>query len=387
MLLEYVPRNLLKIANELGACSLKEFYEPEEFIAYTGSLIFPMGFDLNGKLIACDLGDFPHLLVAGTTGSGKTSFIQSLIVGLCASYTPDDVKIITIDSKGTEYSFLNQIPHTLIPTIFDPHKTAGAIIWLCSEAHDRMNRFIALNLRDIKSYNQQASSSDSRLPHIIIVLDDYSRLLPSDDFYFLDDALQSLGMLGRVVGIHIILSTSIPSSKIISSSVKANIPNRIAFRVASKADSRMIIDEKGAEKFANEGEFMFKGKYGLIIGQRILHADCEELCGIVGFLAESRDIEVGNNIIGNLQSTHLNDKELTVHTMGSDELLLEAVELVLEAGEASVSMLQRLLKIGYARAGRLIDDMAARGIISASGGSKTRDVMITREQYHQLIGD
>ncbi len=360
---------------------LREVLESKAFLNHPSKLSFALGKDIAGKAIVADIAKMPHLLVAGATGSGKSVCINSLIVSILYKASPEDVKLILIDPKVVELNHFNGIPHLLIPVVTDPKKAAGALNWAVQEMTNRYKLFADKGVKDLHSYNEKIKESEeSKLPQIIVIIDELADLMmvaPGE----VEDAICRLAQMARAAGIHLVIATQRPSVDVITGLIKANIPSRIAFAVSSHADSRTILDMGGAEKLLGRGDMLF---YPVGASKPVRVQGC--------FVSENEVDAVVNHIKASYQTPSYDmdvieeiaaDKEKQVDD-DYDELLPDAIEIVIDAGQASISMLQRRLRVGYARAARMIDEMEARGIVSGFEGSKPRKVLITREEFEEL---
>ncbi len=378
----------VEIPNEtIETVPLREVLESTEARKHPSRLAVGMGKDNSGKCIVGDIAKMPHVLIAGATGSGKSVCINCIICSILYRATPEEVRLIMIDPKMVELSIYNGIPHLLVPVVTDPKKASGALQWAVAEMTDRYNRFAERHVRDMKGYNLSLGPDEKPMPQIVIIIDELADLMmvsPGE----VEDSICRLAQLARAAGIHLVIATQRPSVNVITGVIKANIPARIAFTVASYVDSRTILDVGGAEKLLGRGDMLF-APAGSNKMQRVQGAwvSDDEVHAIVEYIKERHDVDYNEEVI-----QHMNKAEDTSdgdpdepNDDDYDELLPQAVEIAVEAGQASISMLQRRLRIGYARAGRLIDEMAARGIVSQSEGAKPRNVLITREQYNMMF--
>ncbi|HPZ06404.1 MAG TPA: DNA translocase FtsK, partial [Clostridiales bacterium] len=336
-----------------------------------------------GEPVIADISKMPHLLIAGATGSGKSVCINCLIMSILYKSSPDEVKLLLIDPKVVELGVYNGIPHLLIPVVTDPKKAAGALNWAVQEMVNRYKLFAEKNVRDIKGYNALVSRTDDEpvMPQIVIIIDELADLMmvaPNE----VEDAICRLAQMARAAGMHLVLATQRPSVDVITGVIKANIPSRISFAVSSQVDSRTILDMAGAEKLLGRGDMLMhpvgKPKPVRIQGANITDAEIER---VVEYIKAQGDAEYDDEIIEEINS---DDKPDTSDDGDNDELLPQAIDLVIDAGQASVSFIQRKFRVGYARAGRIIDQMEARGIISGHEGSKPRQVLITKQQWHEM---
>jgi len=360
---------------EISSVPLREVLETADFQQASSRLSVALGKDITGLPIIADLAKMPHLLVAGATGSGKSVCINTLIVSILFKARPDEVKFLLIDPKVVELSTYNGIPHLISPVVTDCKKAAAALRWAVQEMERRYALFAAAGVRDIARYNEMIE--DDRLPLIVIIIDELADLMmiaPVD----VEDAICRLAQMARAAGLHLVLATQRPSVDVITGTIKANIPSRISFAVSSQVDSRTILDMAGAEKLLGKGDMLFypvgAGKPRRIQGAFIADSEVEEL---VKFLRSQLEPEYTEGVTA---YEELGDKR--ARESFEDELLEEAVRMVLETGQASVSMLQRKFRVGYTRAARLIDTMEEMKIIGPNIGSKARDILMTSDQVY-----
>lgn len=365
---------------------LREVIESKEFNEHKSKLSFALGKDITGRDIIADIAKMPHLLIAGATGSGKSVCINTIIISLLYKVSPKDVRLIMIDPKVVELNNYNGIPHLLFPVVTDPKKAAGALNWIVQEMAERYKMFADAGVRDLERYNKlQAEKQEELLPQIVVIIDELSDLMmvaPNE----VEDAICRLAQMARAAGIHLVIATQRPSVDVITGLIKANIPSRIAFAVSSSVDSRTILDMGGAEKLLGRGDMLYYpvGAHKPIRVQGAYVSE-KEVEKVVDFIKKQQiEVEYNEDAIEEIQSV---DKQLKGSEHEVDELFSEAIEIVLDAGQASISMLQRRLRIGYARAARMIDEMEVRGIVSGFEGSKPRDVLITKEEYEEKYRD
>lgn len=359
---------------ELSGVALREVLEAEEFQHSMSGLTVGLGKDIAGQPIVADLAKMPHLLVAGATGSGKSVCINTLITSVLFKARPDEVKLVLIDPKMVELSNYNGIPHLLTPVVTDAKKAASALNWAVQEMERRYEVFATAGVRDISRYNEL--HSEGKLPLILIIIDELADLMmvaPVD----VEDAICRLAQKARAAGLHLVLATQRPSVDVITGTIKANVPSRISFAVSSQVDSRTILDMAGAEKLLGKGDMLFypvgAAKPLRVQGAFIADGEVEDL---VAYIKQQAEPEY-NDGITTVETGNAN-KEDQPHF--EDELLEEAVRMVLETGQASVSMLQRKFRVGYTRAARLIDTMEEMKIVGPNMGSKARDIIMTSEQ-------
>ncbi|MBS4539903.1 DNA translocase FtsK 4TM domain-containing protein [Clostridium sp. D2Q-11] len=356
--------------------NLRDVLETKEYSDLESKLSFALGKDIAGKPIVANIEKMPHLLIAGATGSGKSVCINTLITSILYKSKPDEVKLLMIDPKVVELSIYNGIPHLLIPVVTDPKKASFALNWAVQEMNKRYNLFAENSVRDIKSYNSKSQKDESmtRLPQIVVIIDELADLMmvsPGE----VEDSICRLAQMARAAGIHLIVATQRPSVDIITGTIKANIPSRISFAVSSQADSRTILDMGGAEKLLGKGDLLFY-PVGASKPKRLQGAyiDEKEVEKIVSFLKKDNAADYKEEIIENI------DKDINTEFDDTDELLPSAIELIIDEGQASISYLQRKLKVGYSRAARIVDEMEERGIVGPHEGSKPRKVLVTREE-------
>jgi S-DNA-T family DNA segregation ATPase FtsK/SpoIIIE len=359
---------------------LREVIESEAFKKQKSKISFSIGKDVAGANIVADLSKMPHLLIAGSTGSGKSICINSLIASILYKATPDEVKLLLIDPKVVELSIYKNIPHLLVPVVTDPKKAAGALNWAVMEMTERYKKFAANNVRDIYGYNNINKEGIDKLPQIVVIIDELADLMmvaPGE----VEDSICRLAQMARAAGIHLVVATQRPSVDVITGLIKANIPSRISFAVSSHIDSRTILDMGGAEKLLGKGDALFypvgASKPIRVQGAFVSEKEIEKL---VNFIKDQVPVSFNNEIIKEIEQRVELDEETDV-----DELLKDAIKIVVESGQASILMLQRRLKIGYSRAARLIDQMEERRIIGGFEGSKPRKVLVSKEDLDEMI--
>ena len=367
---------------------LRDIIDSEEFKDSKSKLSFALGKSVSGDNVITDIAKMPHVLIAGSTGSGKSVCINTLITSILYKAKPSEVKLIMVDPKVVELSVYNGIPHLLIPVVTDPKKAAGALAWAVQEMVNRYSLFAQKNVRDIKGYNAQLDKEgvDGKLPQIVIIVDELADLMmvsPKD----VEDAICRLAQMARAAGMHLVIATQRPSVDVITGIIKANIPSRIAFAVSSQVDSRTILDSVGAEKLLGKGDMLFypsgASKATRVQGAFISDGDVEK---IVDFLKKDGEAVYSDDIMEKIEKANSTDKEIDENSEDdeADPFLQDAIEAVIEIGSASASLIQRRFKVGYARAGRIIDQMEARGIISGYQGSKPREVLMSKERWQEL---
>jgi len=370
---------------DLTPVYIREVIESEEFKNSKKNLTVCLGKDISGNCISTDLVKMPHLLIAGATGSGKSVCINSLIVSLLYKYSPEDVKLLMIDPKVVELSVYNGIPHLLIPVVTDPKKAAGALNWAVNEMTRRYQLFANNNVRNIESYNELYAKNkiENKLPLIVMIIDELADLMIvcAKD---IEDYIGRLAQMARAAGMHLVIATQRPSVDVITGVIKANIPSRISFAVSSQIDSRTILDMAGAEKLLGKGDMLFSpagaSKPIRVQGAFISESEVDK---VVSYIKDQEDEPVvyENDIIDEI------DTATSSGNSDKDELLDEAVRLVIQTKQASTSLLQRRLRVGYNRAARIIEQMENRGIISERDGSKPRQILIdeNNEEYGDLF--
>lgn len=359
----------------------KEIINSDEFKNLDTLLPLGLGKDIQGKTVVSSIEKMPHLLIAGATGSGKSVCINSIILSILYKSNPDDVKLILIDPKVVELSIYNGIPHLAIPVVTNPKKASFSLNWAISEMERRYKIFSENHVKDIRAYNNKnVNETLEKLPFIVIIIDELSDLMMACAGE-VEDAITRLAQMARACGIHLIIATQRPSVDVITGTIKANIPSRISFAVSSQIDSRTILDNSGAEKLLGKGDMLFlpSGKSKPIRIQGAFITD-KEVENIVSYLKNMNDSDYNEKIIENIEKSTESANSIS----GSDELFNEAVKIVVEENSASISMLQRRMKIGYARAGRIIDEMAEMGIISGYEGSKPRKVLVDKSYLEEL---
>jgi S-DNA-T family DNA segregation ATPase FtsK/SpoIIIE len=361
--------------------TLKEILQSEEYQTLDSNIPLSLGKDITGKTIISSIDKMPHLLIAGATGSGKSVCINTIIMSILFKAHPDDVKLLLIDPKVVELNIYNGIPHLLIPVVTDPKKAAIALNWAVTEMERRYKLFANNNVRDIKSYNLKFSNKpEEKLPNIVIIIDELADLMMVAAKE-IEDYICRLAQMARAAGMYLIIATQRPSVDVITGTIKANIPSRISFAVSSQIDSRTILDMSGAEKLLGKGDMLFSPSH-LSKPVRVQGAfvSDEEVKRVVDFLKSQNTAEYDEEVISTIE----NEMKSNDLTNDVDVLLPDAISIVVEEGQASISMLQRRLKIGYARAARIIDQMEERGIVSGYEGSKPRKVLISKEELDSI---
>lgn len=367
---------------------LRDIIDSDSFKNHKSKLAFALGKDVAGNEVVTDIAKMPHVLIAGATGSGKSVCINTLISSIIYKAKPSEVKLVMVDPKVVELSVYNGIPHLLIPVVTDPKKAAGALAWAVQEMVNRYSLFASKNVRDIKGYNEalEGEGEGHKLPQIVIIIDELSDLMmvsPKD----VEDSICRLAQMARAAGMHLVIATQRPSVDVITGIIKANVPSRISFAVSSQVDSRTILDMAGAEKLLGKGDMLFypagAPKPVRIQGAFVSDKEVEK---IVDFVKNNGEATYNDEILKQIENANSTDKEIDSQEDDddTDPLLMEAIDVVVETGQASTSFIQRRFKVGYARAGRIIDQMEERGIISGFQGSKPREVLMTKERWEEL---
>ena len=373
---------------------IRDVIESRTFAEHRSQVAFAVGKDIGGSCIVGDIAKLPHVLIAGTTGSGKSVCTNSLIVSMLYKSTPDEVRFIMVDPKMVELAPYNGIPHLLIPVVTDPKKAAGALQWAVFEMMKRYKAFSEKGVKDLAGYNALSETDEEvkKLPTVVVVIDELADLMLVAAKE-VEDSICRVAQMGRAAGMHLVIATQRPSADVITGLMKANIPSRIAFAVASSLESRIILDTPGAEKLVGKGDMLYfplgSGKPTRVQGCFITP---EEIERVVKFVKETGEADYSDDVMQKIEEVmRKDDKGSSKQAAASgeakddgDELLPAAVEVILETGQASVSMLQRRLKLGYSRAARLVDQMEERGIVGPFEGSKPRQVLIDRAKWQEL---
>ena len=380
----------IEVPNKASAVvGIREIIESPAFTASKSKLTVAMGKDIGGNVIVTDIAKMPHGLIAGATGSGKSVCINSFIMSILYKASPEEVKLLMIDPKVVELGVYNGIPHLLIPVVTEPRKAAGALGWAVSEMEKRYQMFADRTVRDIEGYNRLVETlvdepEVKKMPHIVIIIDELADLMmtaPSE----VEDSINRIAAKARAAGIHLLIATQRPSVNVVTGVIKANIPTRIAFAVSSQIDSRTILDSAGAEKLLGRGDMLFN-PVGSSKPKRLqgCFVSDEEVERVVEFVKTGSVPDYDDNIMVEIERQAAIEKQkktgLPEDAPDEDPMLDDAINVVVEQGLASTSLLQRKLKLGYARAARIIDEMEQRGIVGPYEGSKPRKVLITREQ-------
>ena len=380
----------------VSTVSLRDVIDSQEFRTAKSKSSFAVGKDIGGTCIVGNIARLPHMLIAGTTGSGKSVCMNSIIISLLYKASPDDVKLIMVDPKMVELGIYNGIPHLLIPVVTDPKKAAGSLQWAVTEMMRRYKAMSDAGVRDLESYNGIIESQEvegTKLPQIVVIIDELADLMLVAAKE-VEESICRIAQMGRAAGIHLIIATQRPSADVITGLMKANIPSRIAFAVASAMESRIILDTQGAEKLVGKGDMLYapigNGKPKRVQGCFVSDPEVEAVASYVkANFVTNYDQQVMEEIerkaaqTGNKPST-VSDPEPNSDELDGDEMLPAAVDVILETGQASVSMLQRRLKLGYARAARIVDEMEEKGIVGPFQGSKPRAILVTKEQWEAM---
>ena len=372
---------------------MRELVESNSFQTSKSKLSVALGRDIAGQPVIADLAKMPHLLIAGTTGSGKSVCINSLIISMLYKASPDEVRFLMIDPKAVELTEYNGMPHMLVPVVTDPRKASGALGWAVSEMMKRYKIFSECNVRNLQGYNHLAASQDYQdengqpmpsMPQIVIIIDELADLMmaaPKE----VEDSICRLAQLARAAGMHLVVATQRPSVDVVTGLIKANIPSRIALTVSNAVDSRTILDAGGAEKLLGNGDMLF-APVGSTKPLRVqgCYVSDDEISSIVEFVKKAKSIEYDEKVIEEIERNAASESkgdDSGDSEGGGDPMIDEAIKCVVEAGQASTSLLQRRLRLGYARAGRLIDEMEQLGVVGPHEGSKPRQVLMTYAQW------
>lgn len=372
--------------------SLREVIDSPEFAKAKSKTSVALGKSIDGSCIVGNIARMPHLLIAGTTGSGKSVCMNSIIISLLYKAGPDDVKLIMVDPKMVELGIYNGIPQLLIPVVTDPKKAAGSLQWAVTEMLRRYRMMSDMGVRDLESYNSIVTSEEDgqKLPQVVIIIDELADLMMVAAKE-VEDSICRIAQMGRAAGMHLIIATQRPSANVITGLMKANIPSRIAFSVASAMESRIILDTMGAEKLVGKGDMLYApvgcGKPLRVQGCFVTDTEVE---AVAGYVKDNYTAEYSQQVLDEIEKkaqqtgkkpASVSDPDPTDEELEGDEMLPAAVDVILETGQASVSMLQRRLKLGYARAARIVDEMEEKGIVGPFQGSKPRAILITKEQW------
>lgn len=382
---------------ENTAVMLRDLLETDEFQNHESKIAFAAGRDIAGKVVVADIMKMPHVLIAGATGSGKSVCINTLIMSILYKADPKDVKLIMIDPKVVELSVYNGIPHLMIPVMTDPKKAAGALNWAVAEMMKRYDLFAQYNVRDLKGYNAKVETVEAieeegkpeKLPQIVIIVDELADLMmvaPGE----VEESICRLAQLARAAGIHLVLATQRPSVNVITGLIKANMPSRIAFSVSSGVDSRTIIDMNGAEKLLGKGDMLFyPAGYQKPARVQGAFVSDKEVQAVVDFLVKnSESVQYNEEITNHVNSASVAAGGTVSGNSGADDqdaYFVDAGKFIIEKDKASIGMLQRVFKIGFNRAARIMDQLAEAGVVGEEEGTKPRKVLMSMEQFEQYI--
>ncbi len=366
---------------------LRDIIDSQEFTSAKSPVTMALGKDIAGKIIVADLGKMPHMLIAGSTGSGKSVCINDLIISMIYKSSPQELQLILVDPKMVELSVFGTLPHLLIPVVTEPKKAASALRWAVNEMTMRYKKFTEVGARELARYNSLMDDPKKKIPKLVIIIDELADLMmvaPDD----VEDSICRIAQLGRAAGIHLIVATQRPSADIITGLIKANIPSRCAFAVSSAIDSRIILDATGAEKLLGRGDMLFHpngaGKPTRLQCAYVSDEEVERV--MAGF--KKTDTQFSEDVLNEINDEAKGGAQGGVFGEGKqeDDLLGEAVRVVMENGQASISMIQRRLRVGYARAARLVDMMEQKKYVSPFDGSKPRQVLITQAEFNRVFG-
>lgn len=384
--------------------SLRELIDSEEYRKAKGKLTFAVGKDIEGNIIIGDIAKMPHMLVAGTTGSGKSVFTNSIILSILYHASPDEVKLILIDPKKVEFPIYNKIPHLLIPVVTEPLKAAGALGWAVNEMNKRYLMFEANNVKNLQEFNDMVLEERSKpaeeqdevrakidlLPQIVIVVDEFADLMMAARSE-VEDSVLRLAQLARAAGIHMIIATQSPRADVLTGLIKSNIPSRVSLSVSSNVDSRVILDESGAEKLLGNGDLLYK-PVGVKkpIRMQSGYAATSEIREVVNFLKNEHTAEYSDEVIAEVEENTPQPKDSgsagsdNVSVNPDDDLVNQAISIIVQTNNASTAFLQRKLKLGFPRAARIMDEIEEMGIIGPQEGSKARKINITKEEWAEI---
>ena len=371
---------------------VRGIFESPDFVSAKSKLTVALGRDIGGNAIVTDLAKMPHGLIAGATGSGKSVCINSIIMSILYKATPEEVKLLMIDPKVVELGVYNGIPHLLVPVVTDPRKASGALGWAVTEMEKRYKMFADRGVRNIEGYNkfveELGDPEIEKMPHIVIIIDELADLMMTSPKE-VEDSINRIAAKARAAGMHLLVATQRPSVDVVTGVIKANIPTRIAFAVSSQIDSRTILDGAGAEKLLGRGDMLFRfagaPKPSRIQGCFVSDSEVES---VVEFIKKGKTADYDDNIMVEIERQAAVEKKqktgLAEDGPEEDSMLSEAIRVVVENGMASTSLLQRKLKLGYARAARIVDEMEQRGVVGPYKGAKPRDVLITMDQLMEM---
>lgn len=372
---------------------LRDILEADSFQRHSSKIAFAVGKDIGGQVVVTDIAKMPHLLIAGATGSGKSVCINTLIMSIIFKADPEDVKLIMVDPKVVELSVYNGIPHLLLPVVTDPKKASGALNWAVAEMTDRYNKFAQYNVREIKGYNAKVESlkdiedenKPKKMPQIVIIIDELADLMmvaPGE----VEDAICRLAQLARAAGIHLVIATQRPSVNVITGLIKANVPSRVAFAVSSGVDSRTIIDMNGAEKLLGKGDMLFyPAGYPKPMRVQGAFVSDSEVSAVVDFLTEQGMTSDYSPEVETMITSASPGQEVRSAGNDRDEYFAQAGRFIIEKDKASIGMLQRMFKIGFNRAARVMDQLAEAGVVGEEEGTKPRKVLMTIEEFEEML--
>ena len=381
----------IEIPNQkIEMVSLRDVLESPEMMREKSPTAVALGKGISGAPVIADMAKMPHVLIAGATGSGKSVCINTIINSIIFRAKPEEVRLILIDPKVVELSVYNGIPHLLVPVVTDPKKASAALSWAVVEMEHRYKRFETMGVRDIRGYNNAIGPNEEPMSKIIVIIDELADLMMvvGKD---VEDSICRIAQKARAAGMHLIVATQRPSVDVITGLIKANIPSRIAFAVSSQVDSRTILDGAGAEKLLGMGDMLFM-PVGAPKPTRIqgTFVRDEEISRVLDFIKKSATVQYDEAMIEAMEKHAIQDGKKGSSSAdsdeegGSDPMLKQAVEVVIDAGQASTSLLQRRCKLGYARAARIMDEMEEKGIIGPYEGAKPRAVLISRQQWLEM---
>jgi S-DNA-T family DNA segregation ATPase FtsK/SpoIIIE len=373
--------------------TFREIIESKDFTGHSSNVAFAVGKDIGGQPIVADIAKMPHLLIAGATGSGKSVCINTLIMSILYKSNPSDVRMIMVDPKVVELSVYNGIPHLLIPVVTDPKKAAAALNWAVAEMTERYKKFADVNVKDIKSYNDKVSEiaylndeNYQKMPQIVIIIDELADLMMVAQNE-VEDAICRLAQLARAAGLHLVIATQRPSVNVITGLIKANIPSRIAFAVSSQVDSRTIIDGAGAEKLLGKGDMLFfPSGFPKPIRVQGAFINDKEVNAVVDFLKKNNsEASYSEDIHEKITNARPGEGFMGGNGDDRDEYFAEAAKFIIEKDKASIGMLQRVYKIGFNRAARIMDQLAEAGVVGPEEGTKPRKILMSQEQFEEYL--
>ena len=378
---------------ENSTVALREMLDSQEFKEHPSDIAFAVGKDIGGQVVVTDIAKMPHLLIAGATGSGKSVCINTLIMSILYKSNPSDVRLIMVDPKVVELSVYNGIPHLLIPVVTDPKKAAAALNWAVMEMTERYKKFADAGVRDLKGYNDKVAQVEhlddeevQKLPQIVIIIDELADLMmvaPGE----VEDAICRLAQLARAAGIHLVIATQRPSVNVITGLIKANIPSRIAFAVSSQVDSRTILDSAGAEKLLGKGDMLFfPSGYPKPVRIQGAFISDKEVNAVVDFIKKNNsDTQYSEDIKDKITNATMADGKTDANGMERDEYFVEAGKFIIEKDKASIGMLQRVYRIGFNRAARIMDQLSEAGVVGPEEGTKPRKVLMSLEEFEEYL--